>query len=125
MRKAINTVTIILYVIFFIAAVVCGYLDTKLDLPLWIACVSSMAAMLVVGIIRHYLLKYEKAKAKKDNAVRVVKVQPTKVIGEEVNHSITEKIPLIHVDNVDERKVVVSIYKEKVLATDSVGTITK
>ena len=124
MRKKINTITIILYIIFLAAAVACAYFDAKITLPLWICSLGCLVIMLIIGIIRVVLLKKDKTNTIKSNATRVVSVQPTKIDGV-ANKSITEELPLVHVDDVDEKKIVVSIYKNKSLATDSVGKVVK
>lgn len=127
MRKRINTVTIIIYIVFLIGAIGFGWYDVKtIGAPLrgWPISLGCLVAMLLTGIIRSCLLLKDKKNTIEANAVRVVSVKPTRVEGEAIfNISATAELPLIHVDNVDSKLVLVKIYKNKSLLTDSVGKV--
>lgn len=124
-RKKINSVTITLYILFLLGALLFGYLEhIWLTFKCWIVVIVCLSAMFIVGIVRAALLKADNKKVIEANAVRVVKVNPTKVEGNNVsNKSITDKLPLVHVDNVDSKEVVIKVYKNKVLLSDSIGTV--
>ena len=124
-RKKINSVTITLYILFLIGALLFGYLEHLwLTFKCWIVVIVCLSAMFIVGIVRAALLKADNKKVIEANAVRVVKVNPTKVEGNNVsNKSITDELPLVHVDSVDPKKVIIKVYKNKVLLSDSIGTV--
>ena len=124
-RKKINSVTITLYILFLLGALLFGYLEhIWLTFKCWIVVIVCLSAMFIVGIVRAALLKADNKKVIEANTVRVVKVNPTKVEGNNVsNKSITDKLPLVHVDNVDSKEVVIKVYKNKVLLSDSIGTV--
>ena len=125
MAKKVNAVTIPLYVLFAAGAITCGVLEHMiLTVKMWILVIVCLACMFIIGIIRAGLLKKARKNQVADNDFRVVNVQPTKVEGEPTTN-VNEPLPLIHVDNVNEKKVVVTLYKEKVLPTDCVGKVVK
>ena len=125
-RKSINTVTITLYIIFLLGTILFAYLEHLVAFKAWIVATALFVAMLVVGILRAILLKVDNKKTIKANTVRVVNVQETKVEGDKAaTVSITEKLPLVQVDSVDEKQVVVSLHKEKILLSDSISKVVK
>lgn len=125
-RKSINLVTITLYIILLVGAVVFAYLEHMVNFKAWIVCIACLVAMFLVGVIRAILLKADNKRTVKANAVRVVSVMETKIEGDrECNAIITEKLPLVHVDSVDEKKVIVSLHKEKSLLSDSISKVVK
>lgn len=123
-RTKINFITITLYIFFLIGALLFGYLEHMVSFKAWIVYLVCLILMFIVGIVRAALLKSDKNKTIKSNTIRVVSVKPTEIIGKNVSTpSITDELPLVHVDNVDSKKVVIKLYKNKVLLTDSIGRI--
>ena len=125
-RKSINTVTITLYIIFLLGTILFAYLEHLVQFKAWIVATALFVAMLIVGILRAILLKVDNKRTIKANTVRVVNVKETKVEGKNAsNVSITDKLPLVQVDSVDEKQVVVSLHKEKILLSDSISKVVK
>ena len=125
-RKKINAVTVTLYFVLLVATIAFAYVEHIVEFKAWIAAIVCFCAMLLVGIIRAIALKADKKKTIETNAIRVVNVAETKVEGDaNVSLSVNTKLPLVHVDSVDEKKIVISLHKEKALPTDCVGKIVK
>ena len=123
-RTKINFITITLKIFFLIGALLFGYLEHMVSFKAWIVYLVCLILMFIVGIVRAALLKSDKNKTIKSNTIRVVSVKPTEIKGKNVSTpSITDELPLVHVDNVDSKKVVIKLYKSKVLLTDSIGRI--
>ena len=129
MRRRINTITLILYFVFFAGAVFFGWYDVKTigsTFRAWPICVGCLLAMLITGIVRLCLLYKDKQNSIESQTIRDVTVAETKVEGNKnCCFSITDELPLVHVDNVDSNKIVISLYKEKSLLLDTISKITK
>lgn len=125
-RRSINLVTITLYIILALGALVFGYLEHMVQFKAWIGIMACLALMLILGIVRAALLKADNKKTIQANTVRVVNVQETQIKGEQdSNVTITDKLPLVHVDSVNEKQVVVSLHKDKSLLSDSISKVVR
>ena len=72
------------------------------------------------------MLHKDKQNSIESQTIRDVTVAETKVEGNKnCCFSITDELPLVHVDNVDSNKIVISLYKEKSLLLDTISKITK
>ena len=59
-RKSINFVTITLYIVFLVGAILFGYLNHTMNFPTWIVSLICLGAMFIVGIVRSCLLAKDK-----------------------------------------------------------------
>ena len=129
-RRKINTVTITLFVICAIAAIVCAWMDHDRILsgdsrtyPYALGCV---ALTFVIGIVRFaLLLKARKTEKAEYVPIRSVKLENGTEVNNGVEQELVEKAVLIHTDNVDDDKVIVRVFKDQVPVVDYAGKVNK
>lgn len=128
MRKKINVVTIILFVLCCLAAVYCGWIDDDkigTDSRTWYYCFALLGLAFVIGIVRFALL----LKAKKTEEANYIPIRSVKLAnGVEVDddgneHEISDTAVLIHTDTVANDKVVIRLFKHPVPVVDSASKV--
>ncbi len=128
MRKKVNTISIILFVVCAIVAVVLGWIDDDKAASggerTWVLCLTFVAATFVIGIVRFFVLLKVRGNEKAEYVpVRSVTIGTTVSEENGVETELTDKVPLIYIDNVRDDKVVVSLYKEPVAVPNAASKV--
>ena len=120
MRKKVNTISIILFVVCAIVAVVLGWIDDDKAASggerTWVLCLTFVAATFVIGIVRFFVLLKVRGNEKAEYV-------PVRSEENGVETELTDKVPLIYIDNVRDDKVVVSLYKEPVAVPNAASKV--
>lgn len=128
MRKKINVVTTILFILCCVAAVYCGWIDDDkigTDSRTWYYCVALLCLALVIGIVRFaLLLKVRKVEKDCYIPIRSVKLADGVEVDDDGNeHDISDTAVLIHTDTVASDKVVIRLFKNPVPVVDSASKV--
>lgn len=128
MRKKINVITITLFIIVSLAAIYFGWIDDARvaagEARTWPIAFILVGVALIIGIIRAILLTHAN-KVSLENAAEVRSVsidEATEVVdGNEIAPS--DKVTLVHVDDVEQGKVIIRIFKKQVALVDVTGKV--
>ena len=122
MRKRVNLITTILFVVAAALAVVFGWIDDDRAAAganrTWPLCLIMLGVCFVVGCARLALL----SKARKDEKDSFV---PVRSVEFEPSEGESPEAVLVHVDNVAKDKVVVRVFKKHVPLVDCVSEVNK
>jgi len=129
MRGKINRVTVTLYVICAFAAIYLGWVDTtdaasSGSNKTWPFAAILVVLCAVIGLVRFALI-YSASKKEKEEfvPVRSVKLEEAVEVENGKEKPVSDKVVLVHVDNVAKDKVVVRIFKEPVSVADCSGKV--
>ena len=122
MRKRVNAITTILFILAAAGAVVMGWIDDDRaaagEARTWPICLILLGVCFIIGVLRLALL----AKANKDEKEAYT---PVRSVEFEKSEGECPEGVLVHVDNVAKDKVVVKVFKKHVALVDCISEVNK
>lgn len=122
MRKRVNAITTILFILAACAAVVFGWIDDDRaaagEARTWPICLILLGVCFIIGVLRLILL----IKANKDEREAYTPVRSVEFVPSEGE---SPEAVLVHVDNVAKDKVVVRVFKKHVALIDCIPEVNK